>query len=175
MNRYDETGKVKRHFLLQSDIEEAMRHTKSNRAAAMYLKVNYLTYRKYARMYYDKEGNNLFEKHKNQSTKGIKKAYLNYKGTRCKSLDDIFAGKHPKFKLVKLKYRLINNGYLQEKCNLCGFEEKRITDYKSPLLLHQIDGDETNYKFENLELLCYNCYFLTVGNIIGKKYSENTK
>ena len=28
-----------------------------------------------------------------------------------------------------------------------------------------IDGNKKNWKLENLELLCYNCYFLNVGNV----------
>jgi hypothetical protein len=51
---------------------------------------------------------------------------------------------------------------LDEKCAVCGFSERRITDNKTPLMLtfkNQI-GDFTR---DNLHLLCYNCMFLTTG------------
>ena len=31
------------------------------------------------------------------------------------------------------------------------------------------DGDKTNHKLDNLQLLCYNCYYLTVDNVVGKR------
>ena len=36
-----------------------------------------------------------------------------------------------------------------------------------PLLLNYIDGNIKNKKRENIELLCYNCYFLYVNNPFG--------
>ena len=37
------------------------------------------------------------------------------------------------------------------------------------MLLNFKDSNKKNWKLENLELLCYNCYFLNVGNV----WSEN--
>jgi len=34
-----------------------------------------------------------------------------------------------------------------------------------PLIINFFDGNAKNWKLENLELLCYNCYFLNVGNV----------
>ena len=51
---------------------------------------------------------------------------------------------------------------LDEKCGVCGFNERRITDNKTPLMLtfkNQI-GD---FSRNNLHLKCYNCMFLTTG------------
>ena len=42
-----------------------------------------------------------------------------------------------------------------EKCNNCGFEEKRLTDGKVPLVLDFEDGDRKNHKHENLRMLCF--------------------
>ena len=41
-----------------------------------------------------------------------------------------------------------------------------------PLLLHFKDGNKKNYRGENIELLCYNHYFLTVGDIFTDKQIE---
>jgi len=31
------------------------------------------------------------------------------------------------------------------------------------------DGNKKNYKLDNVELLCYNCYFLIIGDIFSDK------
>ena len=53
---------------------------------------------------------------------------------------------------------------LKEQCYHCGFAERRVTDYKTPLLLNFKDGNRNNYLTDNLELLCYNDYFLLVAD-----------
>ena len=65
----------------------------------------------------------------------------------------------------ELKDRLIHETLIAEECNSCGFNERRVVDYKVPLILNFKDGNKKNWKLENLELLCYNCYFLNVGNV----------
>jgi hypothetical protein len=35
--------------------------------------------------------------------------------------------------------------------------------------MHFRDANKKNYRVENLELLCYNCYFLTVGDVFDKR------
>jgi 5-methylcytosine-specific restriction endonuclease McrA len=64
-----------------------------------------------------------------------------------------------------LKSRLIQEGYLEECCSSCGFNERRVVDFKVPLVLNFKDSNKKNWKRDNLEFLCYNCYFLNVGNI----------
>ena len=150
-------------MLLQSNIERAMKYTKSNKAAARFLNVHYLTYRKYAKMYFDKDGKSLFEKHYNASGRGINKVRLK----KGENIDDILNNLCPNYPLQQLKNMLINNSYVVEKCDLCGFCEKRLTDGKVPLLMSFKDK-KNDYSLENLELLCYNCYFLTVGSIMGR-------
>jgi len=151
--------------LLQAQIEAAMSVTNSNAEAARYLRVSYDTYKKYSKLYKDLEGISLFEKHKNQQGKGIAK--LN-KGEKAKyPLDEILDGQHPSYPPNRLKRRVIRECILEEKCDNCDFEERRITDLTVPVLLDYIDGDTTNHKKENLRLLCYNCYYLMVRNPCG--------
>ena len=59
--------------------------------------------------------------------------------------------------------------YIEEKCNSCGFTEQRVHDYKSPLLIHFKDKNKENWRIENIELLCYNCYFLYIGDVFNEK------
>ena len=144
-------------------IVAAQAKTKSNMAAARYLHVSYQHYKRYAKLY------GLFEDHKNQSGKGIPK-FLKSKGKEP-ALLDIIEGRvsAASFSPAKIKYRLIEAGYLLEQCSMCGFQERRVLDYKMPLLLHFKDNNKSNYSKENIELLCYNHYFLTVGDIFTEK------
>ncbi len=67
--------KARTKVLLQAQIEQAMRVTRSNRAAAEYLRVGYNLYKKYAKLYKDPTtGKNLFEMHMNQQGRGITKS-----------------------------------------------------------------------------------------------------
>lgn len=152
-------------------IKRAMSQTLSNRAAARWLNVSYVHYKKWAKVYDATEEGypNLFEQHKNQSGKGIPK-YLRADGPEP-ALLDIVEGRVDvsSFNPDKLKYRLVTEGYLLEECSQCGFHERRVLDYKIPLLLHFKDKNKKNYRKENIEFLCYNCYFLTIGDIFTEK------
>ena len=150
-------------------IVAAMSQTLSNRAAARYLNVSYIHYKRWAKLYESNTHDNLFEQHKNQCGKGIPK-FLRSKGKEP-ALIDIIEGRIDvsSFSPEKLKYRLITEGHLLEECASCGFQERRVLDYKMPLLLNFKDNNKKNWRKENIELLCYNHYFLTVGNIFSDK------
>jgi predicted RNA-binding Zn-ribbon protein involved in translation (DUF1610 family) len=47
------------------------------------------------------------------------------------------------------------------KCELCGWGEKNKFTNKIPLEIHHKDGNHTNNKKENLQVLCPNCHSLT--------------
>ena len=157
--------------LSKEDILRAMNVTQSNRAAARYLHVSYIHYKKWAKNYDATEEGypNLFEQHKNQAGKGIPK-FLRANGPEP-ALLDIIEGRvdASSFTPDKLKYRLITEGYLAEECAVCGFHERRVNDYKIPLLLNFKDNIKKNWNKDNIELLCYNHYFLQVGDIFSDK------
>ena len=46
-------------------------------------------------------------------------------------------------------------------CQLCGWHEVNPITGKIPLQIHHVDGDCTNNREENLQLLCPNCHSLT--------------
>ena len=52
------------------------------------------------------------------------------------------------------------------KCQKCGWGEENEYSHQIPLQIHHIDGDYTNNKEENLQLLCPNCHSLT--NTFGR-------
>jgi thiol-disulfide isomerase/thioredoxin len=151
-------------------IVAAMARTQSNRAAARYLSVSFVHYKKWARLYKDEaSGLSLWEKHKNQAGTGIPK-FLTGK-TNEPALIDIIEGRATpaSFTPEKVKNRFIIEGYLAEECTRCKLADRRVVDYKMPLLLHFKDRNKKNYRLENLELLCYNCYFYTVGDVFENK------
>ena len=139
----------RRKVITKKMIEDAQEVTKSNAEASRWLGINYLTYRKYAKMY------GLFEGHLNQRGVGIKKGYGKYR----QPLDELLS-RDRKNKLTRryLKKRLISDGWTEAECNSCGYNEIVVGKDKVALLLDFIDGDDENTKLDNIRLLCPNCY-----------------
>lgn len=74
-------------------------------------------------------------------------------------LVDILSGKHPQYPTSKIIPRLVKEGYKEYKCECCG-----IIDWNGErigLELNHIDGDNSNHKLDNLEILCPNCHSQT--------------
>lgn len=146
------------------DVERAIRMTKSNSEAARYLGLHINNYRTQAKKYKNEDGIDLYELHKNQSGKGVKKGA---KFDSEENLIDILEGRilphfiGPKF----MRDRLIREGYFEKCCSQCGFKDTRAIDQRSPLILNFKDFNKRNFLLENLEILCYNCYFINVGDI----------
>ena len=161
--------------LTKESIISAMDKTKSVRAAARYLNCSYQHIKKWMKLYVDSNGVSLFDAHKNQSGKGIPK-FLSVSSINKKepAILDIIEGRidPSHFNPQKIKYRLITDGYLKDECCNCGFHERRVSDYKSPLILHFKDNNKQHYRLDNMEMLCYNCYYLMVGDIFSGKQIE---
>ena len=157
--------KARTRMLMQSQIETAMKVTRSNKAAAEYLRVSYNLYKKFAQVYKNDNGVSLFKAHMNQSGSGISKTHVSQKRFK---LDDILLGKYPQYPRDKLMRRMIISGYIEEKCNHCGYSQKRPKDLKTPLIMNHLNSNHTDHRRENLEVLCYNCYFVLVGDINRK-------
>ena len=146
-----------------------MDRTKSNRSAARYLGCSYIHYKRYAKIYKNDSGQTLFDAHKNQFGKGIPK-FISDK-SKISGVLDIIEGRVPieHFTPQKIRDRLIYEGYLKEECSRCKMHEHRVSDNKVPLILNFKDNNKKNYKLDNVELLCYNCMFLYVGDIFTEK------
>jgi hypothetical protein len=152
----------------KSQIETAMRYTKSVRAAAKYLGCSYQHLKPFMKALKvdesDPNSPTLFDIHKNQTGKGIPKYLPNKrKEPNVKRLFEEGIG-YESFTPTKIKIRGIAEGYLRDECYTCGCNERRVTDYKTPTLLNFKDGNKSNYLINNLEILCYNCYFLYVAD-----------
>jgi hypothetical protein len=105
--------------LSKEDILRAIRHTKSNRAAARYLGCSYQHYKPYAKLFKDEEtGLNLFELHLNQCGKGIPKFLPNRrKEPNVKHIVETGMG-WESFAPDKIKQRIIAEGYIVEECQM---------------------------------------------------------
>lgn len=152
--------------LLESQIKAAQEKSRSAFEAARLLGVSYNTYKKYAKLY------GIFEDLKNPYGIGIEKA----KKIKNKKyhIEELIDGKHLHYPLHKFKNKLFDSGYVPKVCGSCGFSEARITDGKMPLLIDFLDGNLNNRKLDNIRPLCYNCFFLLVGERNVKNwYAEN--
>jgi hypothetical protein len=145
------TGKGYRP-LLQSELEEAKKHSVSSAGQARWMGVSFATFKKYCKLYgiYDP----------------------GYKGRGKKQNFDPTRGKYPLTTILtgvlngnpgvtewNVKKKLLQNKMFEEKCNICGYSNKRVVDNKVCLLLDHKDGDLKNFKQDNLQLLCLNCTF----------------
>ncbi len=129
--------------LSKEDILRAQRVTKSNRAAARYLGCSYNHYKRYALLYTNEEGKTLFDIHLNPSGKGIPKFAVKNNGQKAhEALKSILEGgvEIDHFSPREVKEALLREGYLEQKCNNCGFCEERVLDRRIPLLMHFKDN-----------------------------------
>ena len=77
---------------------------------------------------------------------------------KTRDIEDYTSNKVP-MQSDKLKIRLINEGYLEPLCAMCGIS--RWLDGEVPLQLDHKDGNKDNNNLKNLRLLCPNCHALT--------------
>ena len=147
-------------MLLESDILAAQSISHSEAEASRKLGVSFMTYQKYAKMY------GLYGRAANPQGKGMPKPIRNEDSGKY-PLNAILEGKFPKYSTNRLKTRMLRCNRIEQKCNKCGFSERRISDGLTPLILNYIDGNAKNKLRDNIELLCYNCYYLHVNNPFG--------
>tara|TARA_R100000008_G_C3546223_1_gene147706 strand:- start:405 stop:908 length:504 start_codon:yes stop_codon:yes gene_type:complete len=154
--------KGRRVVLTKKMIEESQQNTKSNMEAARWLGVSYNTYKKWSKYY------GIFEQHLNQKGVGVKKGWATYKVP----IEDIITGKRKppeRYSLSVMKKRLIEEGYLQEECGSCGYNEVNLNLNKVCLSVDFEDGDSKNFNLNNLKLLCPNCYLSVNGSFHKSK------
>ena len=149
-----------REFITESDVQHAASYAMSNTDAANFLRINPLTWRKYAMMYFEPTTGKTYYEYlkvkRHIKNKKLKKENLK----RKKSIVEILDGLHPSYQKNKLHHRLLKEGYMDECCSMCGFIEKHLITNKCPLFLVCKDGDNTNFKRDNLGFFCYNCVAL---------------
>lgn len=147
----------RRNVLTKNKILESHKHTKSNKAASRWLGVSYTTYKRWAKFY------GVFDQHLNPKGFGIKKGWASPKIP----MEEIFNGREVKYTFKQLKKRLVTEGYMNEECSICSWNEERLTDGMICLTLDFIDGDSKNWAQDNLRLLCPNCFLSNNGYFFG--------
>ena len=170
---------ARRSNITKEQLLLALNSTKSTSAAARYMGITFNTIRKWMRFYDSTTHSNLLEEY---AYRGGGKGSGSPKFLSMRNepkLLDIIEGRapHSTYTAKRLKYRLVEEGYLPEECAQCGYCERRITDYKVPLLLRFKDKNKLNWRLDNLELDCYNCFFLHFGDTFNKyeiKHLEDT-
>lgn len=164
--------------LTEAQCRYAIANTTSNAEAAKWLHISYETWRKYAKMYIDEAtGISLFELHKSRGvnsdlpskrkTRVVKRPG---KGFQPAALADLFSGKYPNYPRARLQERLIREGLKAERCERCGYQERRVSDWQAPIRIHFRDGNRKNYELSNIEFVCLNCQFLIGQTASEKKY-----
>ena len=155
-------------FFSREDILRSMKYSRSVRSASKYLGASYQHVKPYFKMYKVDESDpnslTLFDAHLNRYGKGIPKFLPNSR--REPNVKQIFEEGigYESYTPEKIKIRGLAEGYLRDECYTCGCNERRITDFKTPTLMNFKDGNKSNYLIDNLEILCYNCYFLYVAD-----------
>lgn len=94
----------------------------------------------------------------NQGRKGIKREEYEDEKIRF-SLQEILEGNHPAYPTFKLKIRLFKKEIKYNKCEECGIDNWNGKSINCEL--HHKDGNRTNHKLENLQILCPNCHSQT--------------
>ena len=152
----------RRKVITKNMILRAQENTNSNMAAARWLEVSYTTYKKWAQYY------KVFDQHLNQKGVGIKKGWATYKVP----VDDIITGKRQppaRWSHKVLKKRLIEDGYFNDECSHCSYNEENLTTNNVCLGIDFKDGNHENFKIDNLRLLCPNCYLSFNGRFPSSK------
>lgn len=101
----------------------------------------------------NKKYRNVFCDNKCQSEYSYKKYIKRWKNGE----EDGLKGEYSISKYIK-RYLFEKNN---NKCQKCKWGEKNVFTGTIPLEIHHIDGDYTNNREENLQLLCPNCHSLT--------------
>lgn len=169
-NKYNPNFIFRGYDLTQEQVLSALTAASSVKEAARILNISYGTLKSYAKKYVDENtGKTLFEKFKNPYGKGVNRNYD--KLTSMYSPEKLFreGQKTTPERIAKLKDIVVGRRLINLMCNKCGYHERRLTDMKPPLLLNFISKNKSDWRLENLELLCYNCYFLYIGDPLTKE------
>jgi len=70
-------------------------------------------------------------------------------------IENILSGKYPKYGSSQLRRRLLNEGYKEHICEICGTKEWNGQPVQ--LILDHMNGNSMDHTWDNLRLVCPNC------------------
>ena len=147
-------------------LENGLRTSRTHKECAAKLNITTQTLRKWGKIYFK----DLYFATANYGGKGVQKNLTMQSGRY--PLQDILDGKYPDYGIRYLTKRLIRHKVIPWECSVCHFGEGRTLPGDKlehrPILLDFIDRNSRNHRPENLRFLCYNHYYLLVGNIVGR-------
>ena len=97
----------------------------------------------------------------------FKRCYFGFKMSKETSF---YLNKNTIISAFRLKNKILKEGLKEHRCERC--KRTEWEGEKIPLELHHINGDKTDNRLENLQLLCPNCHTLT-DNFGGKNQKVN--
>lgn len=160
-----------KYKISEEKLVNALARTNSVKDAAKFLGISYKTMKKYCLMYVDDAtGKTLFDKYKRAKGKGVKKI-IRHSATHISKYPIYVFRKHKKAtqtRIEKLKDMLQEGQWVPLECEICKFNNRRLADLRSPLILNFKNDDPSDWRIHNIRFLCYNCYFLFVTDPISK-------
>jgi len=103
-------------------------------------------------------------------TKHGVESLIRYNDRRRIPIESILSNEVKNYSPTRFKWRLIEEGYKELRCEKCGLSEwlgKEI-----PIELHHINGDNSDNTLENLQILCPNCHSFTDNYRWKKKFNR---
>jgi hypothetical protein len=133
--------------LKKREIFHAIGVTQSMREAAMYCKVSYNTFKKFAKQY------ELWSPSNKQGRTGPR--------IKNKFIHNVLRGEMiSNYRETALLKKAIEEGYLAQACSNCKADFTHfLPPTIPPLVLDFLDGNNKNGKVDNLRILCLNCVY----------------
>lgn len=154
----------KAYHLTEKEVRYVIEHTASNLEAAEFLRIRPDTWKKYASLYFDEEtGKSLYKLHAAHT----KKRHRSRNMDNAELIQQILDGQQPVIRYREFKRDLFRNAIFEEKCMWCDYQERRVIDFTSPILIVFRDGNWKNGQYDNIAMICFNCYFKEMDHLQG--------
>lgn len=152
--------------LQEKDFTELVKQYSSIMAISKALNMSKNIFIKYAKIYAYSSSETYYDYFQRMKKWRPKTSSVYNKDTRQKVMDIIANKRKNTFPIGDLMYMLFRYELKKECCENCGCGERRTHDGRKPLVLTFVRKNNIkNYSLDNLQILCYNCYFMTVGDV----------
>jgi hypothetical protein len=163
--------------LQEKDFAELIKQYSSIESIAKALNMSKRIFIKYAKIYAYTSSETYYDYFQRMKSWKPKPASIYNAKVRQKVMEIVANKRQNTFPIGDLMYMLFRYELKKECCENCGCGERRSHDGRKPLLMtFKRKNNIKNYSLDNLQILCYNCYFMTVGDVSREfGYAKNTK